>query len=82
MGCFKWRALGLPNRLREMPETTEAELRAAEALFAHVEKRKVEPIAERVFPNCRLIQVNYSSTNFRKTPGVFPSPMPGVNPIQ
>ena len=34
MGCFKWRELGLPNRLRETPETTEAELRAAEALFA------------------------------------------------
>jgi len=36
MGCFKWRALGLPNRLRETPETTEAELRAAEALFSRV----------------------------------------------
>ena len=40
MGCFKWRALGLPNVLRETPETTEAELRAAEVLFARVGRGK------------------------------------------
>lgn len=39
MGCFKWRALGLPNRLRETPEATEEDRLAAEALFARVGRK-------------------------------------------
>jgi len=36
MGCFKWRALGLPNRLRETPEPADSERLAAEALFRRI----------------------------------------------
>jgi len=39
MGCFKWRELGLPNALRETPETSEEERLAAEALFFRVGKK-------------------------------------------
>lgn len=40
MGCFKWRELGLSNRLRETPGASEEERLAAEALFFRVGKGK------------------------------------------
>lgn len=33
MGAYKWEALGLPYTLKDTPEPTEGELRAAEAIF-------------------------------------------------
>ncbi len=40
MGCFKWRALGLPNALRDTPEVTEEQRQVAEALFVKVGQKQ------------------------------------------